>query len=89
LSRSRKHFHKSALSAKYSGLPPRGIPTRLEAVSERLHGTLGQAFQFAGRLNRARDVIYSTTMVADEEAQELGLDGTEAFSLTHALAKEG
>jgi hypothetical protein len=29
------------------------------------HGTLGQAFQFAGRLNRARDVIYSTTMVTD------------------------
>jgi hypothetical protein len=53
------------------------------------HGTLGQAFQFAGRLNRARDVVYSTTMVADEEAQELGLEDTEASSLTQALAKEG
>jgi hypothetical protein len=33
---SRDGFHKSALSAKYDGLPPRGIATRLEAVSERL-----------------------------------------------------
>jgi hypothetical protein len=47
------------------------------------HGTLSQAFQFAGRLNRARDVIiYSTKMLTDEETQELGLEGVEAFSLT-------
>jgi hypothetical protein len=53
------------------------------------HGTLGQAFQFAGRLNQAGDVIDSMTMVTDEEARDLGLEGTEAFSLTRALAKEG
>jgi hypothetical protein len=54
------------------------------------HGTLGQAFQFAERLNRPRDIIYSTTMLTEQEAQELGLEGSpEAFSLSEALAQEG
>jgi hypothetical protein len=53
------------------------------------HGTLEQAFQFAERLNRARDVIYSTKMLTDEEGKELRLEDAEAFSLTRALAKEG
>jgi hypothetical protein len=51
-------------------------------------GTLGQAFQFAGRLNRTRDIMYSTRMLTDEEARELRLeDSSKAFSLAAALAE--
>jgi hypothetical protein len=49
------------------------------------YGTLGQAFEFAGRLNRARDIIYATRMLTDEEAQGLRLEAA-AFPLTLALA---
>jgi hypothetical protein len=50
-------------------------------------GTLGQAFQFAGRLSRTRDIMYSTSILTDAEAQELRLeDDADAFSLTLALA---
>ena len=51
------------------------------------YGTLGQAFRFAGRLNRTRNITYSTRALTDEEARELQLEEkTEAFSLTRALA---
>ena len=50
------------------------------------YGTLGQAFRFAGRLNRIPNVTYSTRA---QEARELQLEEkTEAFSLTRALANE-
>jgi hypothetical protein len=51
------------------------------------YGTLGQAFEFAGGLNRTRDIIYATRMLTSEEAQGLRLeDNTAAFPLTLALA---
>jgi hypothetical protein len=51
--------------------------------------TLGQAFRFAGRLNRIHNLAYSTRALTAEEARELQLEEkTEAFSLTHALANE-
>src|SRR5262249_26959085 len=54
------------------------------------YGTLNQAFEFAKGLNCARDIIYSTRMLTDDEAQELGLaDNTEAFPLKVALAEGG
>jgi hypothetical protein len=53
------------------------------------YGTLGQAFQFAGRLNRIRNITCSTTAITAEEARELQLEEkAEAFSLTRALADE-
>jgi hypothetical protein len=52
------------------------------------YGTLEQAFQFAQRLNCMCDIIYSTRMITDEEAQELVVGNTDAFSLTLALAEE-
>jgi hypothetical protein len=52
------------------------------------HGTLAQALQFAQRLNHTPDIVYSTRMLTDEEAQKLGLeDNTDALSLTLALAE--
>jgi hypothetical protein len=53
------------------------------------YGTLDQAFDFAQRLNNSGDIIYSTRMLTDEEAQELVVGNTDAFSLTLALAEEG
>jgi hypothetical protein len=51
-------------------------------------GTLGQAFDFANRLNRTRERIYSTAALTNAEAQELRLeDNAEALSLTFALAE--
>jgi hypothetical protein len=51
------------------------------------YGTLGQAFRFAGRLNRIHNLAYSTKALTAEEARELQLEEkTEAFSLTRALA---
>jgi hypothetical protein len=35
-----------------------------------------------------RDIIYSTRMLTDEEAQDLAVGNTDAFSLTLALAEE-
>ena len=53
------------------------------------YGTLGQAFRFAGRLNRIRNITYSTRALTDEEARELRLeDSSKAFSLTAALAEQ-
>jgi hypothetical protein len=53
------------------------------------YGTLEQAFQFADRLIRTSNIIYSTRALTAEEARGLQLEGnTEAFCLTRALAKE-
>ncbi len=52
-------------------------------------GTLEQAFNFAGRLNRTPERIYSTAALTDAETQELWLeDSGEALSLTLALAEK-
>jgi hypothetical protein len=50
------------------------------------YGTLEQAFRFADRLNRTRNITHSTRALTVEEARELHLEkNTEAFSLTRAL----
>jgi hypothetical protein len=53
------------------------------------YGTLGQAFRFAGRLNRIRNITLLEQGAIGRGGTRLELEEkTEAFSLTRALANE-
>ena len=52
------------------------------------YGTLGQAFRFAGRLNRIRNITYSTKALTAEEARELQLEEKNRSFLSDARTSQ-